>query len=251
MAILKFQFLLNGPDSVFCKDARRRKTRERNRHASSNPRTLYCASAASTVEVKTSPSSSGVLRQGIVGAIVICLRGKHSSRWTCIGLRGQSCLNVPVLVVGTRRSVPLLFLVHPMITSDSVLAPMDTMRYLLRLAAPYLLRRLVAPYFLRRLAAPYLLRRLVVPYLLRRLAAPYLPRRLDGPYTSLWRQVATYITEETCWSLPPEETSCSLPLEETCWSLPPEETGCSLPPKEAGCSLSPKETLLLSYFLWT
>ncbi|GKB25010.1 hypothetical protein Tco_0864411 [Tanacetum coccineum] len=41
----------------------------------------------------------------------------------------------------------------------------------------FLQRRLAAPYLLRRLAAPYLLRRLPAPYHLRRLAAPYLLRR--------------------------------------------------------------------------
>ncbi|KAJ0883858.1 hypothetical protein HanPSC8_Chr10g0426631 [Helianthus annuus] len=38
ITVLKFHFGLNGPDSVFCNEARRRKMRVRNRHGSENPR---------------------------------------------------------------------------------------------------------------------------------------------------------------------------------------------------------------------
>ncbi|GKA59405.1 hypothetical protein Tco_0758718 [Tanacetum coccineum] len=91
----------------------------------------------------------------------------------------------------------------------SVLAPMETMLYLLhmycslppeetwcslpheeRLVVPYLLRRLAAPYLLRRLAAPYLLRRLGAPYLLMRLVVPYLLTRHYSLVISFGPEVA-------------------------------------------------------------
>nr|GEX35496.1 hypothetical protein [Tanacetum cinerariifolium] len=72
-----------------------------------------------------------------------------------------------------------------------VLAPMETMFYLLHryctspleeTCCSYLLRRLAASYLLRRLANPYLLRRLTISYIPRRLATPYLLRRLAASY---------------------------------------------------------------------
>ncbi|GJU82683.1 E-beta-farnesene synthase 1 [Tanacetum coccineum] len=136
---------------------------------------VACTQKNGTSEVETSPSS------------------ELSDRWHV------SDLVFGVKVVSMFQVLTSVPFVHPM-SVVSVLAPMDTMLYLLlgivlcllrRLAAPYLLRRLVvpyllkrpaAPYLLRRLAGPYLLRRLVVPYLLRTLAAPYLMRRMVAPY---------------------------------------------------------------------